>query len=124
MSARYDLELEPEVRLWLSNLSDDNYIRVERKADRLAENPHGEGMPLLRPLGDGLFELRFHLGPNQQRITYWITADRHIILLTVFRKARMNEHAEVERARKALLTCAAEHKPATEEFNRHKRKET
>ena len=42
------------------------------------------------------------------RITYWIAPDRRIILLTVFRKTRMREVREVERARRALARCIAE----------------
>jgi hypothetical protein len=32
------------------------------------------------------------------RISYWVAADRRIIVLTVFRKQRMREDAEVQRA--------------------------
>lgn len=36
------------------------------------------------------------------------------MLLTVFRKARMRETAEVERARSAQAVCEARHEPAAE----------
>ncbi|GLX96045.1 hypothetical protein Hesp01_39950 [Herbidospora sp. NBRC 101105] len=36
------------------------------------------------------------------RITYWIAPERQIVLLTVFRKTRMRETRQVERARRAL----------------------
>ncbi|MEQ4715221.1 helix-turn-helix domain-containing protein [Nonomuraea sp. B19D2] len=36
--------------------------------------------------------------PEAVRITYWIAPGRRIILLTVFRKQRMRETAEIERA--------------------------
>jgi hypothetical protein len=42
------------------------------------------------------------------RVTYWIAADRRIILLTVFRKSRWRESREVARARRALVACLAE----------------
>ncbi|PYC69680.1 hypothetical protein C7C45_15510 [Micromonospora arborensis] len=42
------------------------------------------------------------------RVTYWIASDRRIILLTVFRKTRMREDREVERARRAFERCVAE----------------
>jgi putative component of toxin-antitoxin plasmid stabilization module len=60
------------------------------------------GRPTRRPLvlgtdaaveggpGDGLFELRFNLGPTARRITYRFTKDGRIILLTTFRKQRNN----------------------------------
>lgn len=44
--------------------------------------------------------------------------DRTAVLLTVFRKTRMREEAEVERAKVARKTCEAEHGPAHEEFVR------
>lgn len=56
--------------------------------------------------GDGLFELRFSLGPTARRITYRFTKDGRIILLTTVRKQRNNERDEIERARKAAAECA------------------
>ena len=56
--------------------------------------------------GDGLFELRFTLGPSARRITYRFTKDGRIILLTTFRKQRNNERDEIARARKAAEKCA------------------
>lgn len=62
-----------------------------------------------RALGDGLWELRFDLDKVAWRITYWFAPERQIVLLTVFRKQRMNEKAEVHRARHALSTCRSSH---------------
>ncbi|MGI8517930.1 MAG: hypothetical protein ACR2ME_06270 [Acidimicrobiia bacterium] len=42
------------------------------------------------------------------RISHYIATGRRIILLTVFRKQRRRETAEVERARPAMQTCIAE----------------
>lgn len=74
--------------------------------DRLAGLGSRARMPLSRSLGDGLFELRFTLGPTARRISYRFTRDGRIILLTTFRKQRNNERAEVGRARKAAEDCA------------------
>ena len=63
-------------------------------------------MPLSRNLGDGLFELRFTLGPTARRITCRFSKDGRAILLTTFRKQRNNERAEIARARKAAAECA------------------
>ena len=52
-----------------------------------------------------LRELRFHLGNQATRITYWITSGRRIILLTTFVKTRQREQHEVDRARRAMQTC-------------------
>ncbi len=43
------------------------------------------------------------------RITYWIAPGRRIILLTVFRKTRMREDRQVDRARRALARCVDAH---------------
>lgn len=50
------------------------------------------------------------------RVTYWLAPGRRVILLTVFRKTRMREDAEVKRAKLAQQTCEAEHRPAHREF--------
>ncbi|MGH3527166.1 MAG: hypothetical protein ACRDQI_13310 [Pseudonocardiaceae bacterium] len=36
------------------------------------------------------------------RLTYWIAPSRRIVLLTMFRKSRMREEREIDRARRAL----------------------
>jgi hypothetical protein len=60
-------------------------------------------------------ELRFHLLAQQARVTYWPAPGRRLILLTVFRKARSAEIAEVARALQAQKTCEAEHGQAHDE---------
>lgn len=55
--------------------------------------------------GDGLFELRFEMNRVAWRIPFFFAPNRRIVLLTVFRKQRMNESHEIERARRAMLTC-------------------
>ena len=48
-------------------------------------------MPFSKSLGDGLFEMRFTLGQTARRITYRFTKDGRIVLLTTFRKQRLNQ---------------------------------
>ena len=74
--------------------------------DRLVALGSSARMPLSRSLGDGLFELRFALGPTARRMTYRFTKNGRIILLTTFRKQRNNERSEITRARKAATACA------------------
>jgi hypothetical protein len=59
------------------------------------------GMPLAKPLGDGLYELRFQCEDVARRITYVFDPGRRVITLTTFRKQRRNERAEILRARRA-----------------------
>jgi hypothetical protein len=55
---------------------------------------------------------------RQPRITYWLALGLRIILLTVFRKTRRAEAAEVARALHAQKSCEAEHSPAHDTFDR------
>ena len=68
-------------------------------------------MPLSRPLGGGLFELRFSAEGVARRITYWHADWRPglIVPLTTFRKQRQVERREVVRARRALDRCRERH---------------
>lgn len=101
-----EVELHSEVIAWLDTLTDMEWQRVAVIVDCLADRGHQARMPLSRSLGDGLFELRFTLGPTARRITYRFTKDSRIILLTTFRKQRNNERHEIERARTAAAQCA------------------
>ncbi len=95
---------------WLESLPDDQFGRVEFYIDLLAERGVQLGEPHTRHLGGKLRELRFYLGLSGDavRISYYIATGRRIILLTVFRKQRQRETAEVERARRAMKKCIAE----------------
>ncbi|MEU8561902.1 type II toxin-antitoxin system RelE/ParE family toxin [Streptomyces cyaneofuscatus] len=83
-----------------------------------------ERRPFSRPLRDGVYELRPTLSGEATRITYWFAPDRRIVLLTVFRKTRMRESAQVERAVQARALCEAEHAPAHTTYARGESKET
>lgn len=100
------IELHEEVATWLLGLEPAHWDRAVVVIDRLAELGSTARMPLSRSLADGLFELRFTLGPTARRITYRFTTDGRIVLLTTFRKQRNNERAEIARARKAAEDCA------------------
>jgi hypothetical protein len=104
-----EIELHDEITAWLDALTQDEWDRVVVLVDRLAELGSTARMPFSRSLGDGLFELRFTLGPTARRITYRFTKDGRIILLTTFRKQRNNERTEVARARRAADECAIEY---------------
>ena len=101
-----ELELHDEIVEWMDTLDDLQWDRTVVVIDRLATLGSSARMPLSRSLGDGLFELRFALGPTARRITYRFTKDGRIILLTTFRKQRNNERNEIGRARKAAANCA------------------
>ncbi len=102
------IELEPEVEAWLSGLPDERFGQAERYIDLLAAKGVHLDEPFTRQLRGKLRELRFHLGRQQTRITYYIATGRRIVLLTVFVKTRQRERVEVERAWRAMQTCIAE----------------
>jgi hypothetical protein len=121
MGDLFGIEIEPEVRLWLMNLSDADYERAEHAAERLSESAATLGEPHARYLGGGVRELRFEIGQNRDaiRISYWLAPGRRVVLLTVFRKTRQRESAEVARAERAKAICEAEHRPAHEDYTRN-----
>lgn len=102
------VELEPEVRDWLEQLSTASFVTAAFYIDLLADEGPVLGEPYTRQLDGKLRELRFHLDRHAVRVTYWIATGRRIILLTVFIKARLRENREVQRARRALARCIAE----------------
>jgi hypothetical protein len=118
MAGLYAVEVEPEVRSWLATLNDRDFGRVDFLVGLLAERAQDLGEPYTRHLGGKVRELRFHLLAQQARVTYWLAPGRRVILLTVFRKARNAETAEVTRALQAQKVCEAEHRPAHDIFDR------
>ncbi len=102
------VELESEVRAWLEGLPTAAFATVAFYIDLLADQGVLLGEPYTRQLDGKLRELRFHLDQDAVRLTYWIASGRRIILLTVFRKTRMRETREIERARQAYRRCVAE----------------
>lgn len=101
-----EVELHDEVLDWIEELNEVEWQRTCVIVDRLAAVAGADRMPLSRSLDDGLFELRFTLGPTARRITYQFTKDGRIVQLTTFRKQRKNEQHEIDRARRAAAKCA------------------
>ncbi|MER7450270.1 type II toxin-antitoxin system RelE/ParE family toxin [Nocardia beijingensis] len=109
------VELEPEIRDWVERLPTVAFARVAFYIDLLEDKGPLLGEPYTRQLDGKLRELRFFLDSFAVRLTYWIAPGRRIVMLTVFVKTRMREHAEVERARRALDRCIAERHTAEED---------
>jgi hypothetical protein len=98
-------ELEPEVEKWLEALTDEQFGHAAFYVDLLEEQGPLLSEPYTRQLDGKLRELRFYMGREQTRISYYIATGRRIVLLTVFRKERQRETAEVTRASKAMRRC-------------------
>jgi hypothetical protein len=102
MEERWSVELSDEVSAWMDSLSVTELRVVAAAIDRLKEDGNRLGMPLSKPLGDKLFELRFSLSSTARRITYTFNPGRKVITLTTFRKTTQNQTREILRARRAL----------------------
>ncbi|MEV7005248.1 type II toxin-antitoxin system RelE/ParE family toxin [Streptosporangium sp. NPDC051022] len=112
---RGEVELEPEVDEWFDTLDQEDQETAAFYVDLRAERGVLPDEPYTRQLRGKLRELRFHLDREAVRITYRIAPGRRIIMLTVFRKQRMRESAEIERAWRAMQRCVAEAHTADEE---------
>lgn len=108
------IELEPEVEDWLESLPVAEFGQAAFHIDLLAERGVGLGEPYTKQLSGKLRELRFFVGGQAFRICYFVASGRRIILLTVFKKARQRERAEIDRAAKAMAKCLAEGHTAEE----------
>jgi len=108
------VEVTDEVREWLLGLPEKEYARAMAHIDLLAERGVLLDEPYTRQLRGKLRELRFTLARERRRITYYIASGRRIVLLTVFRKTRQRESAEVERAEAVMQR----HQAAAEEEKR------
>ncbi|WP_141577069.1 type II toxin-antitoxin system RelE/ParE family toxin [Actinomadura sp. WMMA1423] len=67
----FEIQAEPEVVDWLMSLAPAQPARADVVCGMLAIEGTCPGMPLSRPLGDGVWELRINLHPQDIRITYW-----------------------------------------------------
>lgn len=102
------VEVEPEVQEWLLGLADEEFGHVAFYIDLLQERGVQLDEPYTRQLRGKLRELRFHLGRERRRISYYIASERRIVLLTVFRKTKMRQTDEVARADAAMRRCIDE----------------
>ena len=91
-----------EVEQWLKTLTPAEARIVVAVIDRLREQGNLMRMPLSKPLGNGLHELRFNLSGTARRITYTFDEPRRIITLTTFWHQKRTESKEITRARAVL----------------------
>jgi len=97
------VEISPEVENWYATLKSKDKAMADRAFDRLADLGPAFRMPHARPLGSGLFELRFTCegtapGDVLHRHSH---EDHHTDDLPQQRQA---ERQEVARARQAMRT--------------------
>jgi len=102
----WTIAISPEIANWYRTLRPADRQLVDKMINKLQTLGNRLNMPHSRPLGDGLFELRFSLehATVAQRITYTFAPEHRIITLTTFRKTRNNERTEIHRARQIKMT--------------------
>src|SRR5215217_4968493 len=110
-----EIELHPDVEQWLLGLDETAFTVARRNIDRLSEQGVLLGEPYTRQLRGKLRELRFILGGDAVRVTYFIASERRIVLLTIFRKTARRERAEIDRAEREMLRCLEEGHTAEED---------
>ena len=103
MAESWTIIISPEVAQWYRKLNATDQMMTDKMIELLQAYGNQLRMPHSKPLGDGLFELRFALQHNtiDQRITYVFDPERRIITLTTFHKTQNNQAREVTRARQA-----------------------
>jgi hypothetical protein len=101
---RWGIEVLEEVRSWLDGLPVNQRARAEAMIDLLAEMGELLPFPYSSHLRGKLRELRLQFGRERERITYYPASGRRFVLLTVFRKTRRQESAEIDRAERAMKT--------------------
>ena len=88
------------LRNWLRDLSDEDRNVIGQDLMRV-QFRWPVGMPLCRPLGDGLWELRSSLTGNRiARVFFCFTEDRILALHGIIKKTQATPEAELELARK------------------------
>ena len=109
------VEVEPEVADWLRRLAWKEFGRALFAIDLLEDQGVALDAPYTRQLSGKLRELRFYLGRQQIRISYFVASERRIVLLTVFRKQQRHELREIRRAEAAMARCLQERHTAEDE---------
>jgi phage-related protein len=87
------------VREWLKGLPLEDRQKIGRDL-RLVEMGWPVGMPLCKPLGDGIWEVRSSLGSNRIARVLFCAVQGHMVLLNGFiKKTRKTPQPEMDLAR-------------------------
>jgi len=97
---RTDAGREP-VRDWLRGLSPEDRKRIGEDI-KTVEFGWPIGMPVCKPLGDGIYEVRTNLAQNRTaRVLFYISKKGRMVLLHAFiKKTRRTPGADLDLARK------------------------
>jgi phage-related protein len=91
------------VRLWLRSLDKADRLRIgEDIADVEFEWP--VGLPICRPLGSGLYEVRTTLRDRIARVFFTIEGSKMVLLHGFIKKSQSTPQPDLELARRRLQT--------------------
>lgn len=99
---RWAIKVLEEVEEWLDALPANHRQKAEAVLGLLAEMGELLPFPHASQLRGSLRELRIQLGGDKKRVTYYAASGRRFVLLTVFRKTKRKETAEIDRAERAM----------------------
>lgn len=91
----------PKVKKFVQSLNDTLAYRVVQTVDFLERYGNLLEMPLSRPLGKGLFELRI-TGNNHIRIFYCFHTGNAYLLHAIFKRTRAISRKDIDVARKVM----------------------
>ena len=83
---------------WLRGLSEKPRGRMMDRIRRLRENGFELGMPMAKPLGDGLHELRGRVGNVRYRVLYSFHEGQVVLLSGFVKRGRAVPATEIRRA--------------------------
>jgi phage-related protein len=89
------------VRDWLKGLDKPDRVRIGEDLNEL-EFGWPVGMPLCRPMGQGLYELRSSLKDRIARLLFGFVEDRLVIVHGFIKKSRATPKSDLELARSRL----------------------
>ncbi|XBQ17577.1 MAG: type II toxin-antitoxin system RelE/ParE family toxin [Oceanicaulis sp.] len=91
------------VREWLKTELDQEERRTVGIDIATVEFGWPVGMPVCRPLGEGLREVRSSLsGGRTARVLFCVAGDRMVLLSAFVKKSRKTPQAEIEKARNRM----------------------
>ena len=93
---RSDAGAEP-VRDWLKSLDKEDRFRIGTDI-KTVEFGWPIGMPTCKPMKNGLFEVRTHLGTRIARVLFCIAEGRMVLLHGFIKKTRMTPRSDLDLA--------------------------
>lgn len=97
------IKTTPEFDRWLNGIKDRMaYIRLSRRLDRALQGNLGD----VKPVGDGVFEMREHFGPGWRM--YYVQRGS-VLIVMLGGGDKSSQSADIEKAVKIAATIGESH---------------